>query len=134
MKPLTAYPSYLVFDGLVPLDVVGYYWECNSSASEESCSGMMSMVPVVYFVLSPDTTPRMVKIGNTFNMRRRMEELKVRVPGRLLLMCLVPYGNMRHAQQGERHFHKHFNASRSHGEWFRWSEEIIEFIKEYRYA
>jgi hypothetical protein len=71
----------------------------------------------VYFALAP--TAGLVKVGTTFRLAERMQELRLMSPVPLELIGHVPGGAER-----EQAYHQLFAAERSHGEWFRYTEAV----------
>lgn len=77
-------------------------------------------VLVTYFVQREITG--LVKIGNTLNMPTRLRALQCGSPDILRVLRTVR-GNR------ESEFHERFSHLRMHGEWFKASSELLEFIK-----
>ena len=75
----------------------------------------------VYFIASP--CGGFVKIGRSVNAQTRMRSLQVSHYGRLALIFAIEG-----AVKLEAELHERFKAHHSSGEWFRWSEEIADFI------
>jgi hypothetical protein len=78
---------------------------------------------VIYFVQSPDNG--LIKIGTTLALRQRLLGLRSMCPVRLDLVWFYP-GDKSEEQQ----LHGVFDDSRAHGEWFRPTEEVVEFLRE----
>lgn len=73
----------------------------------------------VYFVQSGD----LVKIGYTTNLQFRLYTFRIASPLPILLLVDIPGG-----RPEEKRIHKHFEHLRHHGEWFRLTPELQEFI------
>lgn len=70
---------------------------------------------------------RLVKIGITCDVVKRMDTLQTASPDRLMLLWHGPANS-----RLERRVHKSFDHLREHGEWFRAEEDLVEFILECR--
>lgn len=79
---------------------------------------------VVYFI--EDEGNDQVKIGITNNVRKRIETLQCGHGAPLKLL-----GTLSGGRRIERQLHVRFNKYRIRNEWFRLSDEIREFIKDY---
>lgn len=66
-----------------------------------------------------------IKIGTADDPKKRLSMLQVGSPNRLLILAMVP-GDSRK----ERQFHRRFSGLRIRGEWFRATEELIQFAKD----
>lgn len=75
----------------------------------------------LYFIACGDA----VKIGMSSDPTSRIETLAVGAPGQLYLIAMIP--NMGHR---ENEFHKRFTHLHLRGEWFKYTNEIHELIKE----
>lgn len=73
----------------------------------------------VYFIRSG----KVVKIGMSDNVAKRMDQLKVSTHRKLKLVALADGG-----MALEKELHARFAAYRIRGEWFRWSQEISDYI------
>lgn len=78
--------------------------------------------PVVYFVQSEHGGP--VKIGFAEDVARRMVQLQVSRPDKLVLLASMP-GSVR----DEADMHRRFVHIRERGEWFTDTEELMGFIR-----
>jgi DNA-binding transcriptional regulator YiaG len=74
---------------------------------------------MIYFIRHTDY----VKIGYTNDINRRMSDLQISCPVKIDLMALVE-GDMAE----ESRYHEMFSNYYSHGEWFRFSKEIEDFL------
>lgn len=77
----------------------------------------------VYFILADDLG--LVKIGHADNVRTRLDSLRGMSPVGLTLIATIQGDQIL-----ERSLHKKFARLRDHGEWFRYTMEISQFIKE----
>lgn len=75
----------------------------------------------VYFVLAPSAG--LVKIGTTWRLPYRLAEIQLHSPVALTLVGHVAGGVER---EGE--YHAEFAAYRSHGEWFRYTQDVADRI------
>lgn len=66
-----------------------------------------------------------VKIGTTTNVDERIAALKTGMPGKPVLSYVAKGG-----RQLEASLHRKFAADRIHGEWFRFSEAIKQWIRD----
>lgn len=71
----------------------------------------------VYFVLA--RAANLVKIGTSWRLPVRLAEIETMSPVRVELVGHVSGGAER-----ERAYHQMFAAERSHGEWFRYTDEV----------
>jgi len=78
----------------------------------------------VYFVQALDGGP--IKIGVAANPTTRLVGLQTGSPVSLRLLATVDAGGARLEHQ----LHAHFAASRSHGEWFRPTPELLTYIED----
>ncbi len=84
----------------------------------------------VYFVQAVGVGGGLIKIGKTDNLARRFETLQSHSPIKLQILTTTGGGMRR-----EYELHEQFKASRSHGEWFEPTHELlalIEWIKGHR--
>lgn len=79
--------------------------------------------PSVYFVRGGD----LVKIGFSANVTQRLGDLRIGSPVKLELWHVCAGG-----RDLERALHERFAKDRSHGEWFRVSDEIADFVSRAR--
>lgn len=77
----------------------------------------------VYFIQA--AASHLIKIGSASNPRARLRSLQVGSPDQLRLLGHIPGGAKR-----ERDLHERFASDRSHGEWFKPSVGLTDFIKE----
>jgi len=66
-----------------------------------------------------------IKIGYSVDPQKRLKELQTGYPDTLKVLLMIPG-----SENTERALHKHFEASRLKGEWFRPDPYVIEKIKE----
>lgn len=79
---------------------------------------------MVYFIHSLDDPQGLVKIGFTDrDLDARLAALQIGSPVRLSLMLAI-----KGDRSVERHLHEVFAADRCHGEWFRPSRELCDFL------
>ncbi len=76
---------------------------------------------MVYFILNHDYNA--VKIGFSDNPKKRFDQLKTGVAGRLELVTAIP-GD----RDDERAWHKKYEKSHINGEWFRATEKLLKAI------
>lgn len=74
----------------------------------------------VYFVRSGD----LVKIGHSLNVTKRLSALQIGSPVPLELWHVV-----KGQRSLEKELHERFSADRAHGEWFRVSPAITEYVE-----
>lgn len=79
---------------------------------------------MVYFVQGEQTG--YIKIGMAANVQARMRALQQASPDRLRLL-----GIMRGGSRKEASLHRRFEHARSHGEWFRPTDDLCAYIGEY---
>ena len=77
----------------------------------------------VYFI---EAENGLVKIGRSDDISRRFADLVFMSPVRLYLRHAIKASNYVRA---ERHLHNQFSMKRDHGEWFRLSEDELEWVK-----
>lgn len=80
---------------------------------------------LVYFIRA--TTVGLIKIGKADCVHTRFRTIRNMSPDTLQIMGCV------HSEDGsalERHLHERFASDRSHGEWFKPSPELLQFIEE----
>jgi hypothetical protein len=74
----------------------------------------------VYFIQAGEHG---IKIGYTYRLEKRLRDIQMYCPIKLTVLCSIP------GDEGkERELHRKFKHLRIHGEWFRISDEIIEYI------
>jgi hypothetical protein len=76
----------------------------------------------IYFIQAKSN--HLIKIGQTNNIERRLAGLKRMSPVKLRLLGYVNSG-----LYSEPFLHNKFKESRMHGEWFKPSEELYDFIE-----
>lgn len=78
-----------------------------------------TQVPIVTYFVEAEGTD-MVKIGGTVDMKARLSSMRCNCPVRLRLLavCDLP----------ERIVQGRFRSAHSHGEWFKLTDEIKDFI------
>lgn len=70
----------------------------------------------------------MIKIGRARNLTQRIRAIQTMSPVRLRLI-----GSMPGDGNDEREIHRKFSHLRGHGEWFRASQEIYDFVMKYSF-
>lgn len=80
-------------------------------------------VGFVYFIEAEETG--LVKIGHAANPESRMKSIQGMSPAKLRLIGYMP-GSI----ADEKALHARFATDRSHGEWFRHSRQISDYIQE----
>lgn len=80
-------------------------------------------VGFVYFIEAEETG--LIKIGHAANPNSRMESIQGMSPAKLRLIGYMP-GSI----ADEKALHARFATDRSHGEWFRYSMQISDYIQE----
>lgn len=78
----------------------------------------------VYFAAHVDVGP--IKIGSSADPNSRIIELRTGSPIWLDLLGVMPVENMLTAESG---LHRRFAKSRSHGEWFHRTPELLDLIE-----
>jgi len=78
-------------------------------------------VPMVYFIEAPSI--KLIKIGRTQDVKKRISELQVGSPVPLRLLGVVPGDSAMEKQIQDK-----FKHLRKHGEWFRESVQLLEYI------
>jgi hypothetical protein len=68
------------------------------------------------------------KIGQTTNLQQRLNTLKIQLPFKVDLFHAIPTAT---PESLERQFHKHFEAKRANGEWFKLADEDFAYIKQW---
>lgn len=119
-------------------DVSCFLWWCQlksrmgrpdhdeiSQAVQEAKDYRKVKTGFVYFVRGGE----FVKIGYASNAKNRVRDLQVNCPFQLSLIYSMP-GTF----QTEIGLHRRFKAHATSGEWFRWCDEIAEFIESMRSA
>lgn len=81
----------------------------------------MSEQGYVYFISTH--REKEVKIGWAVDVKRRLSQLQTGHPYELLVAYSAPG-----TQADERALHERFSELRLHGEWFRYTEEIHDFL------
>ena len=66
----------------------------------------------------------LIKIGRAKKPLERLEMLQAGCPAKLRFIAAVDWDN-----QMEWHLHQRYAASRVHGEWFKWDEDVDRFIQ-----
>jgi hypothetical protein len=79
--------------------------------------------PVVYFIGTDPSISKLVKIGQTVNLRTRLNHLRANCPVPLHLIAAVP----NHGKT-EEEFHQVFADLRAHNEWFDLGEDPLTTI------
>ena len=79
----------------------------------------------VYFVQGEYT--RLIKIGMTENMEKRFKTLQACSPDTLQILALIK------TNQGDGVYLREFDDYRVHGEWFRPTDELMEFLADIPY-
>jgi hypothetical protein len=78
---------------------------------------------VIYFVQGQTT--KLIKIGISTNFKERIESIKTLSAEQVITLGLM-WGN----RTIEQLLHMRFKQSHEHGEWFRPTEDILQYIKE----
>lgn len=76
---------------------------------------------MIYFVQTSDN--RFIKIGKANDPSQRLASLQTGSPVRLKLIGAVPGGH-----ETEHAVHQRFQALRTYGEWFRASDDLLDYI------
>jgi hypothetical protein len=82
--------------------------------------------PGVYFVAADNR----IKIGVATSVRKRLKELQTSAPHKLQLIAVRP----RAGRAEESAIHRRFAAYRLHGEWFKASPELLQYVAQLRGA
>lgn len=80
----------------------------------------------VYFIQAE--TLGLIKIGVATDIQSRLRSLQASCPDRLVVLGLLTCHNF---GQQEREVHARFADARAHGEWFRPTVELLDFIRNY---
>lgn len=86
----------------------------------------MSTTAWVYF-LQADSDERLIKIGWTTDLERRLASLSLSSPTPLILLGSFGFRGEAPAMKFERGLHRHLATDRAHGEWFRPSREVVRW-------
>ena len=78
-------------------------------------------VDCVYFIKAPINS--LIKIGTTSNLTKRLRDLRFMSPA-----PLEPMGYHEGDHAEERELHVMFRHARSHGEWFRPTPDVLDYI------
>jgi hypothetical protein len=81
----------------------------------------------VYFIKT-EALPPMVKIGKARSPEDRMATLQTGCPYELILLGTVSCRSDMHADAAEKRLHRHFQAERTRGEWFRYTDKVARII------
>lgn len=81
----------------------------------------------VYFIKT-EALPPMVKIGKARNPEERMATLQTGCPYELKLIGTVTCRSDMHAEAAEKRLHAHFQAERTRGEWFRYTDRVARIV------
>jgi hypothetical protein len=81
----------------------------------------VSGVHMIYFVQTDDN--RFIKVGKANDPRQRLASLQTGSPVRLKLIGAIPGGH-----ETEHAIHQRFQALRTYGEWFRASDDLLDYI------
>lgn len=76
----------------------------------------------IYFI--QDEATKSIKIGISFNVQTRLEQIQNMCPSKLILLKCIKGGIDK-----EKELHERFSEHRLHGEWFRENEELENFIE-----
>ncbi|HYF49087.1 MAG TPA: helix-turn-helix domain-containing protein [Planctomycetota bacterium] len=80
--------------------------------------------PSVYFIQCA-TEPRLIKIGHSGSVNKRLSELSYMSPVPLAILGVVPGGLAR-----EKELHRKFRRFLHHGEWFSPAPELLAWVSE----
>jgi hypothetical protein len=97
-------------------------------AVSASLGEVAKVMPVwdVYFVLA--TASRLVKIGYAKDAWARFSNMQVGSPEELRMLGVI---RTYLPTELERDLHAHFAADRVRGEWFRFSEELFDYVMQH---
>jgi hypothetical protein len=70
-----------------------------------------------------------VKIGQSQNIRARCRELQTTAPEDAKLEAFLPIKSRYEARKLERELHRRFWALRNRGEWFRWEDPLVAYVR-----
>ena len=76
-----------------------------------------------YAVLAEKTN--LVKIGHSIEPQKRLRDLQIASPDVLSIIAIVV------GRDKEQIWHNKFSELRSHGEWFKYKEPLVSFLKEF---
>jgi hypothetical protein len=101
------------------------YKESLPSRIQETVEREWEQLPLpisyVYFIQGVNGGP--IKIGHSANPQRRLKDLRTSQPLRIL-------ATMMGGRKKENELHRLFSSSRTHGEWFEPTRELLSFIDE----
>jgi hypothetical protein len=106
-----------------------YEWESFSKAATSENPFLppdekkLKQRQIVYFIQGRKLG--LIKIGIAWSARERMKSLQTGSPDELILLATESGGSER-----ERELHNLFSSSRSHGEWFYPTEELMRYIED----
>lgn len=103
-------PGSLALDRLAPKSLQARL--LNATKSEEGWVYFMACVGLI-------------KIGYATSVKHRLQNIQTSSPGRVTLVGVMA-GDIEH----EAELHERFSWSRSHGEWFRPTPDLLVFIQE----
>lgn len=99
--------------------IIDFMWKSGRRAHRRK----NKPVGFVYFIEAEETG--LIKIGHATNPNSRMKSIQGMSPVKLRLIGYTP-GSI----ADEKALHERFGIDRSHGEWFRYSRQISDYIQE----
>ena len=115
IKGKICYGSYLTFKDCTPNMIAVVRKILLARRSYADSEG------TIYFVKSKTS----VKIGFTTNIKNRLRHLKGHNPKKIKLLTTIPG-----TKETEKTLHKTFSDYLIHGEWFKYTSEVKQFINE----
>ena len=93
-----------------------------------SCDGKIirNKTEFIYFIFNADSNA--LKIGKAKNVYKRMKSLQTATPAYLKLIKAIDAKAGKEAKEIEQSLHKQFEHLRLLGEWFKFNDELQEFI------
>lgn len=82
----------------------------------------------VYFVKACDKS-KQIKIGRTSDIGKRLSSLQTGSPVKLKIIGIIECRSDAHSKEIETELHKMFAPYRTHGEWFRSTQNMLNFIR-----
>jgi hypothetical protein len=110
---------------LTPVLALYDEWPCYGTNSP--ADAIQAGCRYVYFIHCPDADA--VKIGLAWNPRERLRQIQSGNPLQLKLIFVIETESSKDAVAFEAMCHRAFEPWRIRGEWFRYAEEVSEFMQ-----
>ncbi len=82
----------------------------------------------IYFIFNADSNA--IKIGKAKNVYKRMKSLQTATPAYLKLLKIIDEKAGKEARDTEQSLHRQFKHLKLLGEWFKFNDELQEFIRQ----